>query len=195
MKVAIYARVSTKDQHCEMQLTDLRKYAKHRSWEIEEHVEKASSVKRRPVFDAMLQKARKGDYDVVLVWRIDRFARSMQHFVQTTLQLKQWGVRLISVTENVDSGDENPFARFMLGLLGLLAELEHGIIVERVQAGVIEAKRQGKHCGRPRKVFRRDQAAAMRAGGMSWGEIARILLVPKSSIRRACEGVPKVSAR
>jgi DNA invertase Pin-like site-specific DNA recombinase len=80
----------------------------------------------------------------------------------------------------------------MLGLLGLLAELERNIIVERVRAGVAGAKRQGKHCGRPRKVFRRDEAAKLRAGGMSWRAIGRKLGVPQATIRLALRSVQKV---
>ena len=185
MKAAIYARVSTKDQHCEMQLTDLRKYAGRQEWETVEYVEKASSVKKRPIFEAMLKDAQAGKVDVVLVWRIDRFARSMKDFVSTTLQLSSWRVRLISITEGVDSGNENPFAKFMLGLLALLAELERNIIVERVNAGLAEAKRQGKHCGRPAKVFRRDRAKELRKQGMSWRKIAAELGVDFATVRRA----------
>ena len=192
MKAAIYARVSTKDQHCEMQLTDLRRYAARHEWEVVEYVEKASSVKHRPVFERMLADARAGKVDCVLVWRIDRFARSMRDFVNITLELAARKVRLISSTENVDSGNDNPFAKFMLGLLALLAELERNIIVERVRAGVAEAKRQGKHCGRPRVVFRRDHALELREAGVSWREIARRLDVDQTTIRRALKTVSEV---
>ena len=130
----IYARVSTKKQETELQLTDLRKHVERMGWRATEYVVKAFSVKQRPVFERMLKDAQAGRIDVVLVWRIDRFARSMRDFVNITLQLKTWNVRLISATENVDSGDENPFAKFMVGLLALLAELERNIIVERVKA-------------------------------------------------------------
>ena len=185
MKAAIYARVSTKKQETEMQLHDLRKYVARQEWEAVEYIEKASSVKKRPVFERLLKDAQAGAVDVILVWRIDRFARSMQDFVSITLQLKSWKVRLLSVTESVDSGDENPFAQFMMKLLGLLAELERNIIVERVRAGLEEAKRQGKHCGRPKIVFRRDRARELRAQGMSWRKISAELEVPFATIRRA----------
>lgn len=185
MKAAIYARVSTDKQETDMQLTDLRKKLLREEWEpAGEYIEKASSVKRRPVFDRMLEDARLGKFDVVLVWRIDRFARSMRQFAQITLELASWKVRLVSVTENVDSGNQNPFAKFMLDLLAILAELERNIIVERVRAGVAEAKRQGKHCGRPRKVFRRDRARELRKQGKSWRAIAAELNVPFSTVRR-----------
>ena len=168
-----------------MQLTDLRKYVARMEWESVEYLEKASSVKHRPVFEEILREAKAGKIDVLLVWRSDRFARSMKDFVNITLQLKEWRVRLISATENVDSGDDNPFAKFMIGLLALLAELERNIIVERVRAGVAEAQRQGKHCGRPQKIFHRDQAAKLRKQGMSWRAIAAQLQVSMSTVRDA----------
>jgi DNA invertase Pin-like site-specific DNA recombinase len=188
LKCGIYARVSTKKQETDLQLTDLRKYVERMGWQAIEYVEKASSVKQRPVFERLLKDAKAGRIDVVLVWRIDRFARSMRDFVNITLQLKSWKVRLISATENVESGDENPFAKFMLGLL---AELERNIIVERVKAGVAEARRQGKHCGRPALVWDRDQAQQLRQQGWSWRQIASELGVPQSSVRLALDGVQK----
>lgn len=191
MRVAIYARVSTKKQETEMQLTDLRKYAARMEWEPVEYIEKASSVKHRPVFEQLLKDAQRGDVAVILVWRVDRFARSMKDFVSVTLQLSNWKVRLMSATEPVDSGDQSPFGKFTLQLLALLAELERNIIVERVRAGVAEAQRQGKHCGRPLKVFRRDEAAELRQAGMSWRAIARELDVPQATIRLALQGVQK----
>ena len=168
-----------------MQLRDLRNYAKRMGWrEITEYVEKASSVKTRPIFKSMIRAAGTGKLDVILVWRIDRFARSMKDFVDTTMLLDSWNVRLISVTESVDTGDANPFAEFQRGLLALLAQLERKIIVSRVAAGMAEARRQGKHCGRPVKKFRRDVAAKYRASGMSWRDIARKMRVDQTTIRR-----------
>lgn len=185
MTAAIYARVSTEDQNCGLQLTDLRRYVQRMEWKPVEYVEKESSVKRRPIFERMIADAKAGKVDVILVWRIDRFARSMKDFVTLTLQLDAAKVRLISITENVDTGDENPFAEFQRGLLALLAQLERKIIITRVRAGMAEAKRQGKHCGRPKRVFRRDLVAELRAKGMSWRAIALELGVPVATVRRA----------
>ncbi len=188
MTAAIYARVSTEDQSNALQLTDLRGYCERNGWTAIEYTEKASSVKRRPVFERMLADAKAGKVDVILVWRIDRFARSMKDFVDTTLLLDTWKVRLISTTESVDTGDANPFAEFQRGLLALLAQLERKIIIARVRAGIAEAKRQGKHCGRPKLIWRRDEAVRLRAEGLSWRAISRVLEVPMASVRRA---VPK----
>lgn len=189
---ALYARVSTEDQSYQMQLTDLRAYAKRMGWTvIIEYVEKESSVKRRPVFQQMLEDARRGIVNVILVWRIDRFARSMKDFVFTTLQLSEWRVRLISTTENVDTGDQNPFAEFQRGLLALLAQLERKIIVARVNAGIAQAKRDGKHCGRPKRIFSRPDAIALQKRGHGLRAIASKLGVHYSTVSRALAGVAK----
>lgn len=189
MRCAIYARVSTKKQETEMQLHDLRQFVRAMQYESVEYIEKASSVKHRPVFEQMLQDARSRKFDTILVWKVDRFARSMKQFVDTVLDLDRVGVSVRSVTQNVSSDQKDPMGKFVLGLFGLLAELERAMIVERVKAGVAEAKRQGKHCGRPAKVFHRDQAVDLRAAGMSWREIARRLGVDQTTVRRAVSKV------
>ena len=192
MRVAIYARVSTKKQETEMQLHDLRNYAKAMGHQAVEYIEKASSVKHRPVFEQMMADARLRKFEQVLVWKVDRFARSMKQFVDCVLQLDSAGVAFRSITQNVSSDQKDPMGQFVLGLFGLLAQLERAMIVERVKAGVAEAKRQGKHCGRPRRVFRRDEAVALRRSGTSWREIARRLGVSQATIRRTVRGVSKV---
>ena len=184
MKCAIYARVSTKKQETAMQLTDLRGYAQRMEWEAIEYIEQASSVKYRPEFEHLMADARLRKFDVVLVWKVDRFARSMKQFVDTVLDLDRAGVCFKAITQNISSDQKDPMGQFVLGLFGLLAQLERAMIVERVNAGVAEAKRQGKHCGRPFKVFRRDRAMELRKQGASWREIARQLSVPPSTIRR-----------
>jgi DNA invertase Pin-like site-specific DNA recombinase len=188
---AIYARVSTDEQSYAMQLTDLRRYAKQRGWSVMEYVEKESSVKKRPVFLGMLEDAKARKVDVILVWRIDRFARSMKDFVLITLQLADWKVRLISTTENVDTGDENPFAEFQRGLLALLAQLERKIIVARVNAGIAQAQREGKHCGRPKRIFSRPDAVKFQKQGLGVREIAKRMGVHHSTIVRALHVVQK----
>lgn len=182
---AIYARVSTEDQHLDMQLTDLRAYAARQGYATVEYLEKESSVKKRPVFLRMLDDAKHGRIQIILVWRIDRFARSMKDFVLTTLQLAEWKVRLISTTESVDTGDENPFAEFQRGLLALLAQLERKIIVSRVNAGIAQAQRDGKHCGRPKRIFSRPEAFALQKQGFGLRAIAAKLGVHYATVSRA----------
>lgn len=182
---AIYVRVSSDKQDYAMQLHDLRLYCTRQGWASVEYEEKESSVKLRPVFNRMLADARQGKLQVILVWRIDRFARSMKDFVFTTLKLHDWKVRLISTTEGVDTGDQSPFAEFQRGLLALLAQLERKIIVARVNAGIAEAKRKGKHCGRPKRIYRRDHLVKLRASGLSLRAIAAKTGLPLTTVADA----------
>lgn len=185
MKVAIYARVSTDDQHCDLQLNDTRKFAARMdSTQTVEYIEKESSVKRRPIFERMMADAKAGKFEVILVWRIDRWARSMKDFVITVGQLDAMKVRLISTTENVDTGDQNPFAEFQRGLLALLAQLERKIIVARVTAGMAAAKQKGIHCGRPNVVVSHAKIKAMHKAGYSLVAIAKKHGIGKSTVDR-----------
>src|SRR5215467_754409 len=202
MRVAIYARVSTQQQENDMQLTPLREFVQRMGWVSVEYLEKASSVKKRPVFDQLISDARQRKFECILVWKIDRFARSMKQFIDTVLELDQVGVSVRSLTQNICSDQKDPMGRFVLGLFALLAELERNIIVERVRAGVAEAQRKGVHCGRPGRIFKRSEAEKLREQGMSWRAIAKKLGVPVATIRdalglggdRRARGVRKVSA-
>ncbi len=191
MTAAIYARVSTEDQKYEMQLHELKAYAARMGWQIVEYVEKASSGKLRPVFERLLSDARLRKFDVVLVWKIDRFARSTKQFLDSVLALDNYGIRFIAVTQNIDTDQQNPMGKFLMHILAAVAELERSIIVDRVRAGVAEAKRQGKHCGRPARVFPRDQAAKLRAAGWSWRAMERKLGIPQATLRLALKNSPK----
>jgi DNA invertase Pin-like site-specific DNA recombinase len=173
MKAAIYARVSTEDQNPHMQLLDLRGFAERMGYEAVEYIEKESSAKRRPVFDRMLDDARLRKFDIVLVWKIDRFARSMQQFVNTVTELSRLGICLRAITQNVSSDQNDPMGKFLLGLLSLLAELERNIIVERVRAGMKAAKHRGVHCGRRRKIFPRDKVVELYMRGKTLRAIAK----------------------
>src|ERR1035438_5397422 len=184
MTVAIYARVSTQIQETNRQLDPLREYVERMKWTAVEYLEKESSVKRRPVFERMIADARLRKFDGVLVWEIDRFARSMNQFVSTVLQLDNAGVWLRALNQNISSERKDPMGQFVLGLFALLAQFERAMIVARVKDGLVAARARGRVGGRPRKVCRRDEAAEMRKGGASWRTIARRLNVPQSTIRR-----------
>jgi DNA invertase Pin-like site-specific DNA recombinase len=192
---AIYARVSTEDQSYDMQLTELRAYAKRMGWEVVEYQEKASSVKKRPQFDRMMADARLKKFDIVLVWAVDRFARSIKQLLDMVLELDRVHVRFVAMTQNIDSDEKNPMGRFMLTLFGALAQLERDMILKRVQAGIREAKRKGVHCGRPKKVFRRDQVIELHQQGLSQRAIARHFGVDKNTIRDVLRGGEKVSPK
>ncbi len=168
-----------------MQLTPLREYAARMGWKATEYLEKQSSMKKRPVYERLLADARAGKIDTILVWKIDRFARSMRQFVNVTYELGQIGVSVRSLTQNISSDASDPMGVFLLGLFGLLAELERNIIVERVKAGLDEARRQGKKLGPPKRIFARGKAAKLREQGKSWRSIAATLNVPMSTVREA----------
>ncbi len=193
MRVAIYGRVSTDKQDYAMQQSEIREYVARMSWEPVEYMEKASSVKRRPEFDRLLADARLRRFDVVVVWRVDRLARSLSQLIDTISLLDRHGVRFLSLSDRIDSDNKSAAGKAFMQMLGVFAEFERNIIVERVRAGVDEAKRQGKHCGRPKAIFRRDQAQALRDQGMSWRAIGRAMDLPHMTVRDGLMGVRKVS--
>jgi DNA invertase Pin-like site-specific DNA recombinase len=187
MKAAIYARVSTQDQHCAMQLTELRSYVERMGWDAVEYIEKASGKAgaKRPELERLMADATSRKVDIVLVWKLDRFGRSVQEFVDRVLQLDRAGVRFIAATQGIDTDKSSPAGKLLMHILAAIAEFERDLIRERVKAGVAEAQRRGKHCGRPKKVFRRDEALALRRKGMSWRAIEQALGVPQATIRLA----------
>jgi putative DNA-invertase from lambdoid prophage Rac len=175
MKIAIYARVSTTDQNCELQLTDLRTYASARGWEIAgEYVDTGWSGAKasRPQLDRLMQDARLRTIDCILVWKLDRWGRSVSNLVSSLEELRTLGVRWISVTQGMDTDENNPAAKLLMHMLAAVAEFERSMIQERVKAGMKAAKHRGAKFGRPRAIFDRHKAREMRAGGASVREIA-----------------------
>ena len=150
-RVAIYARVSTIDrkQDPETQLRQLREYAEGRGFAIvSKYVDHASSAKNdRPEYRAMLEAARRQQFDVLLVWRYDRFARSMRELVNALEEFRSLGIDFISYSEGADT--TTPQGKLLFGIMASLAEFERSLIAERVKAGMQRAKAQGKHTGRP----------------------------------------------
>lgn len=187
MTAAIYARVSTQDQRCDLQLTELRGYAARSGWDIAEYVDQGvSGTKRsRPALDRLMQDGRLKKFGVVLVWKLDRFGRSLQQLVDNVQVLDNLDIRFVAVTQSIDTDQRSPMGKFLMHLFAAFAEFERDLIVERVKAGVAEARRQGKHCGRPARVFRRDRVVELREQGKSWREIAWELKLPVTTIRRA----------
>jgi putative DNA-invertase from lambdoid prophage Rac len=186
MKSAIYARVSTTDQNCEMQLREVREYVARRGWAaaIEFIDAGVSGMKAsRPALDRLMTGAARYDFDCVLVWKIDRFGRSVLHLSQQLAALTSYGVRFIAISQAIDTDAANPASRLLLTILAGVAEFEREIIRERTLSGVRAAKARGKVLGRPRRIFRRDEVAILRAKGQSWRAIAQTLAVPVSTVR------------
>jgi DNA invertase Pin-like site-specific DNA recombinase len=203
MKAAIYARVSTTDQKCELQLNELREYVSRHGWEnAGEYVDEGwSGVKAsRPEFDRLMQDAGKRRFDVALCWKLDRFGRSLWNCKAALQQLAAHGVRFIATTQNIDTDESNPASRFLLHMLMAAAEFERELIRERAAAGLkryrhdYSAGRVGKETrsrsgknlpvGRPRRVFDRQRVAALRAQGLSYRQIAGKLSLGEGTVRR-----------
>ena len=187
MTIAIYARVSTADQDCSMQLRELREYAGRQGWTVfAEYIDQGiSGVKAsRPALNRLMEDARMRRFDTVVVWKIDRFGRSVSQLVANVQLLDSYGVRFVAVTQGIDTDQRNPTGRLLLHILASLAEFERETILERVHAGIAAAQAQGKHCGRPKRTFRRDEAIRLRTEGQSWRSIAAKLDVPVPS--RTC---------
>jgi len=185
MKAAVYVRVSTLDQNDSMQRTELTAYCERMGWEVVEYAEKRSSVKKRPELDRLLADAKARKFDVMVVFLLDRVARSLKHLLNILGELKSAGVRFICLRQGIDTDINNPVATLTMQILGAVAEFERAIIVERVRAGVKEAQRAGKHCGRPKRIFRRDEVRELRKKGLSIRAIAKQLELPVTTVADA----------
>jgi putative DNA-invertase from lambdoid prophage Rac len=201
MKVAIYARVSTLDQHCELQLSELGGMAKRSDWEAFEYVDHVSGKAgiRRPALERLMADARLRKFDIVLCWKLDRFGRSLKEIIERIHTLSALGIRFMAPSQGIDTDTRTPMGQFLIHILGAFAELERSLIQERCSAGLKnyqEAYRAGqigqeRHSksgkdlppGRPKKIFRRARAQELRKRYWSWREIARELGVPVSTLR------------
>jgi DNA invertase Pin-like site-specific DNA recombinase len=191
-KVGIYARVSTSDkgQDVELQLSDLRAYAGARGWEIfKEYLDvgESGSNEHRPSFNQLMDDVRKRRVDIVLVWRLDRFGRSLKHLIVSLDELKTLEVGFVSFKESIDFTTAT--GRLMLHLLGAFAEFEKEIIRERVKAGVAHARSKGKRLGRCPKINESllRTIKDMRDRRMSIRDISRELGVSKSLVHKSLQ--------
>jgi DNA invertase Pin-like site-specific DNA recombinase len=184
-RAAIYARVSTADQHAAMQVDELRLVANQRGWSvIGEYVDEGVSggKQSRPALDKLMASVRAGQVDTVMVWRFDRAARSTTHLLALLEEFRTLKVDFISIRESVDTSTAT--GKMVFTFLAAVAEFEKALIVERVQAGVTRAKAQGKHCGRPRRDVDLDLAALLMGQGHGIRRTAKMMQVPKSTLVR-----------
>src|SRR5450631_2770265 len=183
-RAALYLRVSTLDQHPETQLLDLRQMAAQRGLEIvTEYTDRISGAKaRRPGLDQMMADARRGKFDVILVWASDRIARSVKHFLDVLDELNRIGVEYVSFRENIDTG--GPLGRAIIVIIGAIAELERSLIVERVRAGMRRARLEGQRIGRAPLVLDNVAIQQDRERGQSIREIARGHSVSTATIQQ-----------
>lgn len=187
-RVALYARVSTLNQGQDtgLQLEELRQVAAQRGWTVSaEYVDEGVSGTKttRPALDRMLADAQAGRFDLLAVWKLDRLGRSLPHLLTVLDQLASNGVGFAAIRDaGIDT--TTPTGRLLLQLLGAFADYERSLIRERVLAGVRRAQASGKHCGRPRKDVDLRPALALLNEGRGLKDVARILKVPRATLRR-----------
>lgn len=184
-RVALYCRVSTDRQDIDTQLFPLREFATRRNFVIKaEYIDAAvSGLKaRRPGLDALLKAARGREIDIVLVARFDRFARSVSHLVRSLEEFQSLGIDFISLNESIDTS--TPMGKMVFVVLAAVAELERSLIVERVNAGMDRARKQGKEIGRPRVIFDREKARELHEAGLGVIRIGKILGVSRETVRK-----------
>jgi putative DNA-invertase from lambdoid prophage Rac len=185
IRVGLYARVSTHDQQTlPLQIRAMREYAAKRGWTIAAQIKEiGSGASQRELRDVLLAVARRREVDVVLVWRLDRWGRSVADLVSTLQELQHLGVGFVSLTEALDL--TTPAGRAMAGLLAVFAEFEREILRERVRAGLAHARRNGKRLGRPPSVVHKAiETRNLYRQGISKSEIARRLRIGRTSVRR-----------
>lgn len=192
-RIGLYARVSTadKDQMPETQLLPLREFCQASGFEIAgEYIDHASAtdLRGRRAWRMLLDLAARRKLDAIVVWKLDRAFRSVAHMAQTVEQLRRWGVGLRSYSEPwLDTSGTSPVADLMLNILASFAQFERALIAERVRAGMVRAKRQGIHVGRPQAVAPGDWesiAPRVRSGALSQRAAARRLGVSRSTVQR-----------
>lgn len=184
-KAAIYARVSTPDQHLENQILDLRKLAAQRGFEVvREYTDRgiSGSKAKRPGLDSMLADARRGEFSVVLVAAFDRIARSTKNFLEVIDELHELGIEFISAREAIDTS--GPMGRMFITMVGSIAELERSLIVERIRAGMRRAKLEGQRLGRAPLNIDHEALVRDRLAGMSLTRVAKKYGVSRASVVR-----------
>ncbi len=185
MRAALYARVSTHEQQTlGLQLETMSAYIRDRGWDLVRQVQDiGSGARQRPGRETVVKAARRRELDVIVVWRLDRWGRSLADLVVTLRELTELGVGFVSLTEALDL--TTPTGRAMAGLLAVFAEFEREILRERVRAGIAQARKEGRPHGRPRTAsLRAEEVLRLKAERVSHSEIARRLGIGRTSVRR-----------
>jgi DNA invertase Pin-like site-specific DNA recombinase len=198
IRVAIYARVSTTNhgQDVGLQTHDLRQFAEARGWTVAgEYIDAGVSGAKdsRPELNRLMNDAHRRRFDVVCVWRFDRFARSVSHLLQALETFKALGIDFVSFSEQMDTS--TPAGKMVFTVLGAVAELERSLTVERVRAGLRNARAKGKTLGRPRVTVDAAMIASLRMSGASWQTITRQLGISAGTAKRAFYSLSKNPSR
>jgi DNA invertase Pin-like site-specific DNA recombinase len=188
-RAAIYARVSTKDQSTELQIKELRVMAQLRGWEVTAVYNdegRTGTNTKRPAFQEMLKAARSREFDILLVWKLDRFARSLNDLIINLRDFQEIGIEFVSLKDNLDLTTST--GRLMTQIIGAFAEFEASIIKERVNAGLRNAKAKGIKLGR-RSTVDAQEVLFLRSKGMTPPAIAQRLKVSRSSVYAVLKGI------
>jgi len=185
-RIAVYARVSTSEQSTDSQLLDLRRYVRERGWTIlKEYCDNGISgtTESRPALNKLMDDAKKRKFDVVLVWRFDRFARSTRHLINALEEFRNLGIDFVSYQENIDTS--SPLGSAIFTIISAVAQLEKDIIAERVRAGLRRARENGKRLGRPQGTsLDVEKLRSLRSQGMSLQQIALAQNTSKATVCR-----------
>jgi DNA invertase Pin-like site-specific DNA recombinase len=190
VKIALYARVSTSDkgQDPQMQLRELREYCERRKLHIVgEYIDNgiSGSKESRPELNRLMSDANRRKFDVVLVWKFDRFARSTSHLLKALETFQSLKIDFVSLTEGIDTS--TPVGAMVFTILGAVGQMERELIRERIRAGVRNARAKGRRLGRPRVVVDASAVAYMRAEGQSYRAIADKLGISVGSIHASVQ--------
>ncbi len=193
-RVAIYGRVSTTNhgQDVTLQTRELEQFAQARGWRLVDSyldIGISGSKDRRPELDRLMADAHKRRFDVVIVWKFDRFARSVSHLLRALENFNALGIAFVSLSEQMDT--TTPAGRMVFTVLGAVAELERSLIVERVRAGLRNARAKGKKLGRPRATVDTARIAVLRSQGLSWAKIGAQLGVGEGTVYRLAHASAK----
>src|SRR5712692_127812 len=193
MRIGIYARVSTKDQSCELQVRDLRAYCTARGFDlVREYVDVGQSGTKdsRPELNKLIDDARKRQFDAVICWRFDRFARSTKHLLLALEEFRSLGIQFISYQENIDTS--SALGQALFTIVSAVAQLERDLIRERVSAGIRNARANGKKLGRPKSTVDRERILELKGQGESLRQIAATLGVGYGTVRARLLISPKM---
>jgi DNA invertase Pin-like site-specific DNA recombinase len=194
MKAAIYARVSTTNhgQDVTLQTRELQQFAEARGWQIAgEYVDNGISGSKdsRPELDRLMADAHKRRFDVVAVWKFDRFARSVSHLLRALDTFRVLGIEFVSLSESFDTA--TPTGRMIFTVLGAVAELERSLIAERVRAGLRNARAKGRRLGRPPVTVDTARIARLRDSGLSLRAIAASLGISVGTVAACSKKLPR----
>src|SRR3984957_7051840 len=202
MRTAIYGRVSTSAQDTNLQMREVRQFVQRRGWKVvEEYTDKgiSGSKEKRPALDKMMADAKRRRFDAVVVYRYDRFARSLRHLVNALEEFRALGIEFVSIHEGVDTSTPN--GRLIFGIFASIAEFERELIRDRVRSGLAAARARGKRLGRPKVSVDLDEISRLREAGDSWSTVGKKLGLGEGTVRRAaspsaknCSAVGPVTA-